>query len=143
MGLTAMATVTPANSELASEEPLAPEAQPVSGARIARSRSWRRLTSGVCPGGGRGTELPAGLAELLARMEGLRRGARGRQGRGQLARRPCPFEWPLAAPRLKALLYDDRDPAPNSNLATAERIPSEQARARLVLGRTRHLPARC
>jgi hypothetical protein len=53
---------------------------------------------------------------------------------GYRAARPCRFEWPLASLRLRAALHDDREAGhAYLELATAERIPFKQARARLVL----------
>lgn len=94
-----------------------------------RERSRERRTTWRRP------ELLAELAEILAAEERLDEAREVADEVAAAASRPCRFEWRLAAPRLRALLWDDADAAA-AYLAVAEeeRIPFEQARARLVLG---------
>jgi DNA-binding CsgD family transcriptional regulator len=94
-----------------------------------RERSRERRTTWKRP------ELLSELAELLAEMERLDEAREVAEEVDSWAARPCRFEWPLASLRLRAILHDDREAAhAYLELATTERIPFEQARARLVLG---------
>ncbi len=94
-----------------------------------RERSRERRTTWRRP------ELLAELAETLAAVERLDESREVAEEVVAAAAVPCRFEWPLAALRLQALLWDDEDAArAYLERAQAERIPFEGARAQLVLG---------
>jgi DNA-binding CsgD family transcriptional regulator len=94
-----------------------------------RERSRERRTTWKRP------ELLTELAELLAEAGRMDEAREVAEEVAAAASVPCRFEWLLAAPRLRALLWDDPVAAQAYlDRAIEERIPFEQARARLLLG---------